>query len=162
MHHHELTYGLAVTIREHPVVWLRRVHGVIARALWDLGIQTEFVEVDVRESASPLCFHQFASGDVICRRAKVVGSAQRKQGYRLLQHGTVLLASSQHAPELSGILERTGLSVVPALLQAAIEQAFQKVHSWQIERREWTRAEQDWIRRLSAHKYAQASWNEKR
>lgn len=162
LHHHELTYALAITIRERPAVWLRRAHGVIARALGRCSIRTEFVEADVRKSADPLCFRQFAFGDVVCRGVKVVGSAQRKRGQRLLQHGAVLLAKSEHAPELSGILERTGLSLAPALLQTAIENAFVKVHSWRIERRPWTVAEQDLIRRLSAEKYSQVWWNERR
>ena len=62
-----------------------------------------------------LCFQRRSAGDLLANEGlyKVCGSAQRRRRGALLQHGGVLLAQSQDAPELPGLTDlgaREGLS----------------------------------------------------
>ncbi len=56
-----------------------------------------------------LCFQRRSCGDIVCAGYKVVGSAQRRLGGSILQHGSILCEQSRYAPELPGLnnLERT-------------------------------------------------------
>ncbi|MEM7560826.1 MAG: hypothetical protein AAF394_17020, partial [Planctomycetota bacterium] len=57
------------------------------------------------ESCSFLCFERRSLGDVVVGESKVMGSAQRRYKGALLQHGSLLLNQSQHAPSLLGLEE---------------------------------------------------------
>ncbi len=50
-----------------------------------------------------LCFERRSCGDVVWQDHKVMGSAQRRSAGALLQHGSLLLASSPYAPSLQGL-----------------------------------------------------------
>ncbi|HEY2882157.1 MAG TPA: hypothetical protein VGJ15_06975, partial [Pirellulales bacterium] len=50
-----------------------------------------------------LCFQRRTNGDVLLGAHKIAGSAQRRWRGAVLQHGSVLLARSESAPELVGI-----------------------------------------------------------
>ncbi|MCA9134316.1 MAG: hypothetical protein KDA45_14205 [Planctomycetales bacterium] len=52
-----------------------------------------------------LCFERRSCGDVVSGQHKVMGSAQRRRPGALLQHGSLLLATSEYAPSLSGLAE---------------------------------------------------------
>jgi lipoate-protein ligase A len=75
-----------------------------------------------------LCFQRRSRGDVILEsptgtnarepvadksspRIKILGSAQRRYRGALLQHGSLLLEKSPHAPELAGWRDITGIDV---------------------------------------------------
>ena len=52
-----------------------------------------------------LCFQRRTRWDVLLGEAKICGSAQRRHRGALLQHGSVVLATSPLAPEIPGIAE---------------------------------------------------------
>src|SRR5262249_18449630 len=52
-----------------------------------------------------LCFQRRESRDVILGEHKIAGSAQRRQQGAVLQHGSILWARSNSAPELPGIAD---------------------------------------------------------
>src|SRR5262249_18572075 len=58
-----------------------------------------------------LCFTDRDPEDLVLGGSKVVGSAQRRRGHAVLQHGSVLLARSPAVPELSGASD---LAPIPA------------------------------------------------
>ena len=91
---------------------MARMHRVIGEALAALGFagRTRAVDPDggVRHG-DVLCFQQHTPGDLVCAERKVVGSAQRKYHRALLQHGSILLATSEYAPSLPGLRELTGI-----------------------------------------------------
>lgn len=64
-----------------------------------------------------LCFSRRSCGDIVCNGFKVVGSAQRRLGSSVLQHGSILYDRSEFAPELPGLaqLPRSPDSGPPAL-----------------------------------------------
>lgn len=57
-----------------------------------------------------LCFERRSCGDVVWEDHKVMGSAQRRGPGALLQHGSLLLATSPYAPSLQGLSPTTKLT----------------------------------------------------
>jgi len=166
VHHHEVTYALALPpgpiwqAKDHGS-WLCRMHTIIAGALSSLGISTVTVS---QEQPAPdvLCFHHLTSGDLVLDAAKIVGSAQRKQRGALLQHGAILLAASPHAPELPGIRELTGRSISAEEIIPALEKEFAARTGWALSAIDWTVVERQRIEELVQIKYSQLAWNQKR
>jgi lipoyl(octanoyl) transferase len=113
-HHHEVTYALVVPAT-HPLArpstkLYYTVHSAIARALCDRGIPAERRGHDapaaqVYKKRQLLCFTDPDPEDIVTRGIKIVGSAQRRRGGAVLQHGSVLLARSSRIPELPGICD---------------------------------------------------------
>ena len=117
VHHHEMTYCLAVAStstsgkKGHSETLYRAIHNSLVDALRDLGWNAQLSESCTcnRNSAggsSPfLCFDRRSPVDVVIDGNKIAGSAQRRTMRGLIQHGSVLLRSSEYAPHLLGILE---------------------------------------------------------
>lgn len=169
VHHHEITYALALPpgppwqSEYAGPHWLRRMHGIIALALGDLGVAARAHALTPgQEFPGFLCFHHFAAGDLLIGEAKVVGSAQRRQRGALLQHGAILLAQSPFTPALPGIRELTGKYLHPEEVSAAVVGQYKRQTGWEIEPGAWTAAEQEFAATRAAAKYRSAAWSEKR
>lgn len=125
LHHHEITYSIAVpqsdTSLGASTGIYDLVHGVVVRWLNELGLlaQTWTCTVGLAatsfhprrqatESQPFLCFERRCAGDVVAAGCKLMGSAQRRSQHALLQHGSLLLASSPHTPGLRGLSELLG------------------------------------------------------
>jgi lipoyl(octanoyl) transferase len=162
VHHHELTYALALPepcrIGEP---WLVRMHRIIGSALHRLGIACRSASKQ-EKGHSVLCFQQVTPGDLLLAGSKIAGSAQRRQKSCLLQHGAVLLKASPHAPQLPGILEQTGRDLSLEECQAAIVQDFRMDTGWEMGAHPWGRQEEELIAQLVVEKYCCAQWNDKR
>jgi lipoyl(octanoyl) transferase len=121
-HHHEVTYALAVP-ESHPLArpssaLYRAVHAAIAGGLVGLGVSAVrqgkvFRSVDCERSRPLLCFTDLSPEDIVFEGVKIVGSAQRRRGGAVLQHGSIMLARSPQVPELSGLCDVADLSVQP-------------------------------------------------
>jgi lipoate-protein ligase A len=136
VHDRELTYSFAA--RDTGMGWHQRLydafHETLIELLRDEGIVAEshcgatsslvriggaVDDIQGRGDAEPfLCFLRRAEGDVVLQGAKICGSAQRRNRGTILQHGSVLLATSPQAPELPGIEELTGKKLDPLELAA--------------------------------------------
>lgn len=118
MHDHELTYSICVPESNR---WSKAsdqlydlVHQQVINLLAEHKIAANLVGDAVSSTAdnqSFLCFQRRTTGDVVVDAAKVCGSAQRRLRNALLQHGSLLLRTSAHAPELLGLQELTGQSL---------------------------------------------------
>jgi lipoate-protein ligase A len=108
-----------------------------------------------------LCFEHQTPGDLLLGGQKVVGSAQRKRAGALLQHGSILLAASPHAPHLPGVRERTGVPIDPTALADVLGRGFAAATRWRLEPARWQLLGER-IEALAAEKYRQVAWNEKR
>jgi lipoyl(octanoyl) transferase len=127
VHHHDLTYSLAIpqspaSVGAAPEVY-NAVHGAVVQWLREMG-----VPASVWATSSPLgsqstppaakanadgpvscsgnhflCFHRRNEGDVVAGGYKLLGSAQRRSKGALLQHGSLLLSASEFAPSLLGM-----------------------------------------------------------
>jgi lipoate-protein ligase A len=101
----------ALHVNERPLVELAAMGGTGKRSL------------PVLKRAEPfLCFQRRTPGDVLLGEHKIGGSAQRRHRGAVLQHGSVLLAKSEFAPELPGVFD---LAKNPAQKQGEIRVAWQ-------------------------------------
>ncbi|MBX9680451.1 MAG: lipoate--protein ligase family protein [Gemmataceae bacterium] len=166
VHHHELTYALAlpaVIAGRDISSWIRRAHGWIADSLNTL-IGRPLVEsvADQRILGSVLCFQKQTVGDLTLAGFKIVGSAQRKHRGALVQHGSILLRQSEHAPLLPGIRE---LARVELAAEEAVDELLRRwplLASIPLSLGTWSHDEETTIAHLRAEKYASDRWNFKR
>lgn len=167
VHHHEITYALALPPgsdwQPRGESWACRIHHVISSALTALGAQTRAVICGEEQKLGPvLCFFDQTPGDLLADGLKVVGSAQRKQKGALLQHGGILLARSEYTPNLPGIQELTGVTLTPTALAETITQRLAEAFRWSIEPGHWTPEEQVLKQKFHDERYTNPFWNEKR
>jgi len=165
VHHHEVTYALALppgpTWKVHSEPWRRLFHTVLSDVFRSFGIITRLCEQE-RRLGTVLCFLHHTTGDLLLGEAKIVGSAQRKLRGAVLQHGGILLAQSPFTPALPGIAELTGILVSPKEFVAVLGREFLRATGWQLHERDWSKAEQQRIEAIAATKYADREWNDKR
>ena len=167
VHHHELTYALALPAEKvwHPSdeSWICRMHHLIAAALTRAGAETRSVMCgEEKKLGDVLCFLHQTPGDLLAQSSKVVGSAQRKQRGAMLQHGGILLARSEFAPQLPGLLELTGVKLdVPDLVNRLTRQ-FTMATGFALQPDTWTDDERQLRLEIERDKYANPAWNEKR
>lgn len=168
VHHHELTYALALPAGrpwQDPAgePWGCRFHHLVVRALARFGAATSPVVCGAeRKLGDVLCFLDQTPGDLLAAGAKVVGSAQRKQRGALLQHGGILLARSEYAPALPGLRELAGVAVGAGDVAAAVAAEFVADTGWPLQPGAWTADETAARARIEAERYAAPGWNEKR
>jgi lipoyl(octanoyl) transferase len=113
-HDHEVTYSVVVAAN-HPLArpntgLYQTVHVAIANALLEVGIlavrRGDTVGSGHRDHNRPfLCFTDTDPEDIVTNGVKIVGSAQRRRGGAVLQHGSLLLARSCRTPELLGVCD---------------------------------------------------------
>ncbi|HEV7223480.1 MAG TPA: hypothetical protein VGN42_12315 [Pirellulales bacterium] len=113
VHDQELTYALFAPAGD-PLArdsngLYRAVHSALLRVLAALGVEARMHEPELGSGSGPrgqepfLCFERRSAGDLLVGAAKVGGSAQRRRGGAVLQHGSFLLRRSAAVPELPGI-----------------------------------------------------------
>ena len=112
LHDAELTYSIVLPgthpLATHRDVLYQAVHGCLIEALSRLGVAARMCDAAKNVKPAPesfLCFQRRARGDVLVGETKVCGSAQRRRNGAVLQHGSLLWATSQAAPELPGVLD---------------------------------------------------------
>src|SRR5262249_19566028 len=143
--------------------WLRRMHGIIAAALAELGVNARpYAPAGEPHFTGVLCFQDFTAGDLLVGPGKVVGSAQRRHRRALLQHGGILLAASPHTPDLPGIRELSGVSLSVPETCSAITREFTRQTGWDLAEGDWTAAERERLQELVTTRYTHDAWNRKR
>lgn len=167
VHDRELTYSLAVPTRDRwaspPHEWYDLLHRSLVDVLADLGIVAMQHAADLEETDEAfLCFQRRSTGDVVVDSYKVCGSAQRRHHQSMLQHGSVLLARSVHAPELLGLedLRRAAISV-DELREAWLAELVRRL-GFDLVPGELTESERQAAERVMLERYAADSWNRKR
>jgi lipoyl(octanoyl) transferase len=167
VHHHELTYCLALPAgppwQKRSESWLKSMHAIVRDALALLGVFARLCDdSEERKLGDVLCFLHQTPGDLLLGASKIGGSAQRKQRGTLMQHGSILLAASSFTPQLPGIRELAGVSLSMEQLGAAVVEQLRKHTGWRFVATEWTPWEREHIDELAARKYSQPVWNSKR
>jgi lipoate-protein ligase A len=167
VHHRELTYALALPAGkdwqgEEP--WVCRFHHLIRDVLADFGVRSRAVACgEEKKLGEVLCFLDQTAGDLVIDGSKVVGSARRKRRGALLQHGSILLGRSEHAPMLPGINDLAGREVfTPVLLADLLAMRLNAGPGWGVESGDWTAAEAARVPAVRAEVYANPAWNGKR
>ncbi len=165
VHHRELTYALALPPGPHQkgINWACRMHDIIRAALAAYGVPAAACGCgQERGRGAFLCFEHQTPGDVLLAGHKVVGSAQRRRAGALLQHGSILLAASPHAPHLPGITELLGVAVEPARLAADLARTFAQSTDWPLTSADWTAEQTARRAEIAATRYAHPSWTQRR
>jgi lipoate-protein ligase A len=164
VHHHEVTYALAVPPDKKWHAggpWMLRMHQLIARALDIFQFGLHYADESV-QNGPVLCFQHFTAGDLLFAGHKVVGSAQRKYCRALLQHGSILLSASEHTPALSGIRDLWSGLLQSDHVRRGIASTFRTETRWALVSADWTDEERVGIPALVREKYGTATWNERR
>jgi lipoate-protein ligase A len=164
VHHHELTYALALP---PGLPWqgggrgcATCLHAMLRTVLAGFGIETTLCTQE-RKLGEVLCFLHHTPGDVLLGQAKVAGSAQRKQRGAVLQHGAVLLAQSPFTPDLPGLCDLSGLPVAAAAIEPALVEEFRRWTGWTVEPDAWSTTDEQAIAALRP-RYTSAEWNARR
>jgi lipoate-protein ligase A len=118
VHDREVTYSLVAPVSQRFGASAAELYDVVHRSLCETldawGINATLFEPPLVQLGAPpppspalpepfLCFARRTRGDVVLGGYKICGSAQRRHQYRVLQHGSLLLARSAAAPELPGV-----------------------------------------------------------
>jgi lipoate-protein ligase A len=184
MHDRELTYSLALP-RSHPLAadaqsLYAAVHHAIAAVLRThlpegvspISLAPYRNETPLPEKDEPfLCFQRRFPGDLVLVRHqvdrptasdKIVGSAQRRSRGAVLQHGSILLARSERAPELAGLDDLCDNTIDTAYL--ASDLAGLIVESVGLEIRARTISDHAFAlaSALQVEKYRNRLWNQRR
>jgi lipoyl(octanoyl) transferase len=152
LHHHELTYSFVIPaddpLTQIPTELYGRVHKAIIDVLRDFGADCSMRGEDNAKSDEPfLCFVRGDRHDIHCNGHKVVGSAQRRRKGAVLQHGSIILERSTHAPQIPGLRdlsesfqEKTATSENVESLEAAVVDAIaqslgeiRRVQTWPVD-----------------------------
>ncbi len=118
VHHHEWTYSCTLA-SGHPLARAPRrlyteVHSAMIDVLARHGVRTRLCggPTHAAEQATPpadepafLCFARRDERDVVLDDRKILGSAQRRRRGAVLQHGSLLLVRSRHAPQFPGLFD---------------------------------------------------------
>lgn len=125
-HDRELTYAVVLPAdfpAAHPArVLYRQVHRAIVELLREQGLDARrradavglpAFGVSDAQQRPVLCFAGADPEDIVASGFKVAGSAQRRRGKAILQHGSILLASSNRTPELRGACDLAAVSSDP-------------------------------------------------
>lgn len=117
IHDRELTYSLVAPVSQRfgdaAAELYDLVHLSLCDTLAEWKIRATMFEPPLVQLGSPpllhsepfLCFQRRSRGDVVLGAHKICGSAQRRHQQRVLQHGSLLLARSEAAPELPGVTD---------------------------------------------------------
>ncbi len=169
VHDRELTYSVAVRPPDRSPgareELYQGIHAAIAEGVEELGLR---VRPD-RESAGRLrdpeaflCFQRRTAEDLVAHGYKILGSAQRRGRHAVLQHGSLLLRASPHAPELPGVEDLVAASIEAEALSDRITERVASRFGWRVRR--W-RLPQSLRRRaaeIERERFAAAGWTDKR
>jgi lipoate-protein ligase A len=166
LHHHELTYALALPAGKRwqtSESWTCRFHRLAGEVLARAGVASRMVGCgEERKLGEVLCFFHQTAGDLLIEDSKVAGSAQRKRRGALLQHGSLLLDRSAHAPSLPGINDAAGRDIFTAgTLAEALLRHFEAESGWRVEPLPWTAEMQERANAIR-EKYAGDEWSKRR
>lgn len=134
VHHHEVTYAFIVSA-DHPALSglsteasYAVIHAPVIAALAKLGVSVQSPTAAPPPSGGPhgphLCFDRTASVDLVHAGQKIVGSAQRRIGRRIMQHGSLILRTNPLQPSTGSLEGVLGVAPSPDLVAAALADAF--------------------------------------
>lgn len=111
LHHHELTYSIALSHTHPATAQPSALYGSIHRGVLSV-LETGGLVAQLRGDANAdpanksfLCFARADPNDIVVGANKVVGSAQRRRKGAILQHGSIVFQKSAFAPQFPGVVD---------------------------------------------------------
>ncbi|MDP7017575.1 MAG: hypothetical protein QGG36_17360 [Pirellulaceae bacterium] len=165
VHDRELTYSVAIPTARAPSAGelYDQVHQSLVRAFAECGVDARLCDTpDQSPSPAFLCFARRATGDILCDRHKIVGSAQRRRRLAVLQHGSILLQRSDVTPQLSGIAEAAGISIERDSLEGVWLPILGQVMGWKVREAAIPAPAIPWINACEMERFRNPEWLERR
>jgi lipoate-protein ligase A len=169
LHDREITYSFAVSpteslAKKHLALY-EAFHQALLEVLDSRGFAASLSHPagSQRDSVQPfLCFLRRAPGDVLLGDIKIAGSAQRRFGGAVVQHGSILIERSAAAPELPGLNDlNIGTLTQQELLSAWTEKLVEKI-GFEFQPGSLSAAENRRAMQLAQEKYGADRWNRHR
>ncbi|MFO1023527.1 MAG: biotin/lipoate A/B protein ligase family protein [Planctomycetales bacterium] len=167
LHDREWTYS-CILPTDHPLTHqphdlYRLVHEGVIEVLRRHGVESHLrgANAPAKPADAFLCFERGDPNDLLFGEHKFLGSAQRRRKGAVLQHGSLILQRSPHAPEIPGLFELAGVSLDDARLVREFAPAIagQFAERWNISE-EFPSEIRGEAERLFQEKYAQGlDWN---
>ncbi|MGE3316782.1 MAG: hypothetical protein AB7O26_16815, partial [Planctomycetaceae bacterium] len=105
-----------------------------------------------------LCFGRGDQRDIVSGGHKVVGSAQRRRRGAVLQHGSILISRSHHAPEFPGICDIAPGISIPDDLPRRLSARIAPLLAERAMETELSAAEVESAGKLQMERYANIDW----
>ncbi len=162
LHHHEVTYSITICdghpLAVSPGVLYEEVHRRVIALLSSWGVEARLRGEAVSFVQEPfLCFSRGDARDIVLGPHKIMGSAQRRRRGAVLQHGALLLARSEYAPEFPGLAELTEFMHQRREVVDALQQTLHDLLPGEIDDRGLTETEQRQAVELARTRYADLS-----
>ncbi|MFO0944611.1 MAG: biotin/lipoate A/B protein ligase family protein [Planctomycetota bacterium] len=164
LHDRELTYSLIMPPGSWPHADHLRIVRDFHRLLTELLSSQKEVSMHPTSEAGAepyLCFLRRAPGDIVASGHKVVGSAQRSRQGGLLQHGSILLETSDWTPEIPGMRD-AGLTMTPEEITAGMAERLAQEWGFDFQQGQWSDKEQALAQHFHESKYANDAWTRQR
>ncbi len=171
LHKDEITFSITGDEGEIPFAGsvedsYHAIHSAIAAGLDTLGVDAgprhdRSIEQE-EEDDDGRCFYAVTSYDLVAGGRKLVGSAQRRKGGRVLHHGSIPLERNLMTPESAFVNALCGRSVLREHAYEALKQGLERHFAKHLD--EWRpplELENDAIR-IRREKYATDAWLRRR
>lgn len=168
VHDRELTYSYVVEADRRDKSSAARLYDEVHGALIDTLKQSGIIATLCRSGLASgreqpfLCFARRSPGDVLIGDYKICGSAQRRVGGVVLQHGSVLLHRSPFAPELPGICELTGTEIQADELASRWTESLAGRLNLRFQRQELTAEERGAAKKWEKNRFDNPAWTHKK
>ncbi len=173
-HRDELTFAIAAPIEllggpgRGVKASFEAVNRAIARGLGALGVAVE-VEQEFeheheyeRDEKAFLCYERRSVTDLVVRGKKLVGSAQRRAGRSILQHGSIPLGGQSTSRQDVTVSGAAGRAVGYDEAAGAIARGFEDALGLRLEPGALDRTESEAAARLAREKYGAGWWTARR
>ena len=187
LHDRELTYSVTISY-PHKILEMNLldsfhyISGGIIKAIEKTGGRAHFSKREDNEIVSPSCFASPTFSDIIINGKKVVGSAQMRNKYGLLQHGAILLRVSiedifyclkikealklnlidQARSKISSLSDELGREITFYDVKSALRYGLSEILGEELVDAELTPSERKIAEELYLNKYNTSDWNFKR
>ncbi len=187
LHDKELTYSVTIA-RPHRILdmnLLDSYHYIckgIIRAINYLGGNAYFSSREDSEISSPSCFAAPTFSDILLNGKKVVGSAQMRNSYGLLQHGSILYEvdvddiffcfnmsdekrkrlSTLAKKKISSLSSEIGKKITFDMVKDVLKKGMSEILGEELEESSLTPEEKKLAEKLYEEKYSTEQWNFKR
>lgn len=168
LHDLELTYSYTLprdaALAGHAPELYDAFHDSLAEALGFLKVPASRAHESRRTNGNEpfLCFQRIGAGDVVLVGHKIGGSAQRRTGRALLQHGSLLLSQSTLAPELPGVEQLSGHIVSRDELITAWLPRLGTALDAEFHSGDWTESELSALEMRVSTRFDDAAWTHRR
>lgn len=169
LHDRELTYSFAVPLQNRTSQFITTLYQTFHQTLievlkrWDFQASLCVNAVKLPAACEPfLCFERRSEGDVLAADSKIAGSAQRRRRGAVIQHGSVILNTSQYAPELPGLNDLADRVIAPKELLACWQQQLGDELDLSLYKESLSAEELQTANTLKREKFSQPTWTQRR